>query len=360
MIPVCVLTGFLGSGKTTLLGKLLKSPAFARTAVIINEFGEVGLDHDLIETSDESFVTLQTGCLCCTIRGDLVLTLADILRRRDDGTVTPFDRVVIETSGLADPAPILHAVMSDDALAERLTLAGVVTTVDAVNGAATLVRQPESIKQVAVADRLVLTKTDLVDETPPALTNRLTALNPSAPVLPASFGDIDPALLFDARIWDPAAPSLPSPATGSPPRSRGGVPLGGGLGWGNEPHEHHGAHDRNRHDERIACFALIREQPIPAVALTLFLEVLAEHCGADLLRLKGIVAIAESPERPAVIHGVQHMFHAPGFLERWPSDDRRSRLIFIARDLPREFAEALLDAIEAEVRETATQQPRDP
>jgi G3E family GTPase len=332
VIPVCVLTGFLGSGKTTLLGRLLKSAEFARTAVIINEFGEIGLDHDLIETSDESFVTLQTGCLCCTIRGDLVLTLADILRRRDEGTVTPFDRVVIETSGLADPAPILHAVMSDDALAERLTLAGVVTTVDAVHGADTLERQPESIKQVAVADRLVLTKTDLVAETPPALADRLAALNPSAPVLPASFGDIDPARLFDARIWDPSG-KLTTPA--------------------HEPHHHHGAHDRNRHDERIACFALIRDEPIPAVALTLFLEVLAEHCGADLLRLKGIVAIAESPDRPAVIHGVQHMFHAPAFLARWPSDDRRSRLVFIARDLPRDFAEALLDAIEAEVRETA-------
>jgi G3E family GTPase len=331
MIPVCVLTGFLGSGKTTLLGRLLKSPAFARTAVIINEFGEIGLDHDLIETSDESFVTLQTGCLCCTIRGDLVLTLAYILRRRDEGTVTPFDRVVIETSGLADPAPVLHAVMSDDALAERLTLAGVVTTVDAVHGADTLDRQPESVKQVAVADRLVLTKTDLVAETPPALADRLAALNPSAPVLPASFGDIDPARLFDARIWDPSG-KLPDLVE--------------------EPHRHHGGHDRNRHDERIACFALIREQPIPAVALTLFLEVLAEHCGADLLRLKGIVAIAESPDRPAVIHGVQHMFHAPAFLARWPSDDRRSRLVFIARDLPRDFAEALLDAIEAEVRET--------
>jgi G3E family GTPase len=349
MIPVTVLTGFLGSGKTTLLGKLLTSPAFARTAVIINEFGEVGLDHDLIETSDESFVTLQTGCLCCSIRGDLVLTLADILRRRDEGTVTPFDRVVIETSGLADPAPILHAVMSDDALAERLSLAGVVTTVDAVNGAATLAQQPESVKQVAVADRLVLTKTDLVEETPAALSGRLAALNPSAPVLSASFGDIDPERLFDARIWDPSGKLEHDPEKWDPVFGKDHAQI---IKPAPEPHEHHGAHDRNRHDERIACFALIREQPIPAVALTLFLEVLAEHCGADLLRVKGIVAIAESPERPAVIHGVQHMFHAPAFLERWPSDDRRSRLVFIARDLPREFAEALLDAIEAEVRET--------
>jgi G3E family GTPase len=330
MIPVCVLTGFLGSGKTTLLGRLLKSPEFARTAVIINEFGEIGLDHELIETSDESFVMLQTGCLCCTIRGDLVLTLADILRRRDEGTLTPFDRVVIETSGLADPAPILHAVMSDDALAERLILTGVVTTVDAVHGAETLERQPESVKQVAVADRLVLTKIDLVGEYPPALADRLATLNPSAPVLPACFGDIDPARLFDARIWDPS----------------------GKLAALDAPHQDHGAHDRSPHGGRTKCFALTRDQPIPAVALTLFLEALAEHCGADLLRLKGIVGIAESPDRPAVIHGVQHVFHPPAFLDRWPSDDRRSRLVFIARDLPREFAESLLDAIEAEVRET--------
>jgi G3E family GTPase len=333
VIPVCVLTGFLGSGKTTLLGRLLKSPEFARTAVIINEFGEIGLDHDLIETSDESFVMLQTGCLCCSIRGDLVLTLADILRRRDQGTVTLFDRVVIETSGLADPAPILHAVMTDEALSERLMLAGVVTTVDAVHGAETLERQPESVKQVAVADRLVLTKTDLVPENPAALADRLAALNPSAPVLPACFGDIDPVRLFDARIWDPS---------------------GKLAALADTPHQDHGAHDRNPHDGRTQCFALIRNQPIPAVALTLFLEALAEHCGADLLRLKGIVDIAESPDRPAVIHGVQHVFHPPAFLDRWPSDDRRSRLVFIARDLPGEFAESLLDAIQAEVRETTT------
>jgi G3E family GTPase len=334
MIPVCVITGFLGSGKTTLLGRLLKSGDFARTAVIINEFGEVGLDHDLIATSDESFVTLQTGCLCCAIRGDLVLTLSDLLRRRDDGTVTPFTRVVIETSGLADPAPILHAVMSDDQLAERLTLAGVVTTVDAVNGADTLARQHEAVKQVAVADRLILTKTDLVDEQPHSLLDRLSALNPSAPVLPARFGAIDPARVFDQTVWQPPEilPDLPA-----------------ALAEAGE----HIAHDHS-HDEAIACFALIRDRPIRAVALTLFLEVLAEHCGADLLRLKGIVDIAESAGRPAVIHGVQHVFHPPGFLECWPSADRRSRIVFIVRDIPRAFVETLLAAIEAEVEETAS------
>jgi G3E family GTPase len=340
VIPVCVLTGFLGSGKTTLLARLLKSPEFARTAVIINEFGDVGLDHDLIEASDESFVELQTGCLCCTIRGDLVLTLADILRRRDDGLVAPFERVVIETSGLADPAPILHAVMSDDQLAERLVLAGVVTTVDAVNGVDTLSRQHESMKQVAVADRLILTKTDLVDAPPRALLDRLAALNPSAPVLSAAGGEIDPTCLFDAAIWDPS---------GKLPDVRAWLAEG--------PQRHPAEHDRSRHDERISCFALIRDRPIRAVALTLFLEILAEHCGADLLRLKGIVDMAESPRRPAVIHGVQHVFHPPGFLARWPSADHRSRLVFIVRDIPREFVETLLDAVEAEVCETLQKQP---
>ncbi|MBO0741969.1 MAG: GTP-binding protein, partial [Hyphomicrobiaceae bacterium] len=180
MIPVAVLTGFLGSGKTTLLGRLLRHPGFARTAVIINEFGEVGLDHELVEASKESFVELRTGCLCCAVRGDLARTLEDLLRRRDRGTVTPFERVAIETSGLADPAPILHTLMSDAELARRLALAAVVTTVDTVNGLATLERYPQSVKQVALADRLILTKTDLAHAQSVDLAARLAALNPTA------------------------------------------------------------------------------------------------------------------------------------------------------------------------------------
>ena len=327
MIPVSVLTGFLGSGKTTLLGRLLRHTQFARTAVIINEFGEVGLDHDHVETSEESFVTLQTGCLCCAVRGDLVLTLEDILRRRDAGEVTPFERVVIETSGLADPAPILHALMTDSGLAQRLAIAGVVATVDAVNGLATLARQPESLKQVAVADRLLLTKTDLVGSgEAEALAGRLSALNPGATVLTASFGDVAPERLF-ALEGDYAS----------------NVPMEG------LQHEH----DHDRHEAGLTCFAILREAPIRAVTLTLLLEVLAEHCGADLLRLKGLVNVAESPDRPAVIHGVQHVFHPPTWLERWPSADRRSRLVVIGRNLRQAWVEALLDALEAEVGEVA-------
>jgi G3E family GTPase len=329
MIPVVVLTGFLGSGKTTLLARLLRHPQFARTAVIINEFGEVGLDHDLVETSEESFVTLETGCLCCAVRGDLALTLEDILRRRDAGSVAPFERVVIETSGLADPAPILHAMMTDSGLAQRLALAGVVATVDAVNGLATLARQPESLKQVAVADRLLLTKTDLVSSgEAEAVARRLSALNPEAAVLTASFGEVAPERLFDAGR---------DAMRGVPPETL--------------PHAH--AHAHGGHAAEISCFAVLREAPIRAVTLTLLLEVLAEHLGADLLRLKGIVNIAESPERPAVIHGVQHVFRPPAWLERWPSADRRSRLVFIGRNLRQAWVEALLDALEAEVAEVA-------
>jgi G3E family GTPase len=337
VIPVSVLTGFLGSGKTTLLSHLLRRPEFARTAVVINEFGEVGLDHELVETSDESFVTLQTGCLCCTIRGDLVRTLDDLLRRRDAGAVPPFERVVVETTGLADPAPILHALMTDAALAGRMALAGVVATVDAVNGAGTLDRHAESVKQVAVADRLVLTKTDLPGAAPAALRARLAALNPAAPVLQADHGRIEPERLFDAGLYDPAgkAPDvarwLAAEAHAAPPRRHGH------------------AHDPNRHGAGIATFCLVRERPIRAVALALFLETLAEHRGADLLRVKGILDIAESPDRPAVIHGVQHVFHPPAWLDRWPSEDRRSRLVFITRDIPRAWIEQLLEALDEEV-----------
>ena len=327
MIPVSVLTGFLGSGKTTVLAQLLRRPEFSRTAVIINEFGEVGLDHDLVEASDESLVQLQTGCLCCAVRGDLVRTLEDLLRRREEGTVPPFERVLIETSGLADPAPILQSLMLDAALAGRLTLQGVVTTVDAVNGAETLRRQPESVKQVAVADRLLLTKTDLVDGDMRAVRDRIAAINPAAPIVAVTLGEVDPAQLFDAGDHVSA----------------------------DRYHEHDHHHHVETHASSIAFFAIVREEPIDAIVLTLFLEALAEHCGADLLRLKGIIRVTENADQPAVIHGVQHVFHPPAWLERWPSADRTSRLVFITRGIPRAWIEALLAAIEAEVHSISQQ-----
>jgi len=328
VIPVSVLTGFLGSGKTTMLRHLLRQPEFSRTAVIINEFGEVGLDHELIEASEDSFIELQTGCLCCKIRSDLAQTLQDLLRRRDEGRCAPFERIVIETSGLADPAPILQTLMTDATMAGRLVLGGVVTTVDAVNGAGTLAREEISRKQVAVADRIVLTKLDLAGPAEPVLLRRLEAFNAGAPVLIADHGRIDPQLAFSVGLYDPRTKSTDVNA------------------W--LAQETHG-HAHARHDAGITAYAIVRREPIRAVALTLFLEALTEHCGNDMLRLKGLVNILESPDRPAVIHGVQHVFHAPAWLDRWPSDDRRSRIVCITRRVPQRWVELLLEAIGEEV-----------
>jgi G3E family GTPase len=327
-IPVSVLTGFLGSGKTTLLSRLLRQPELSRAAVIINEFGEIGLDHELVEASDDTVVALTTGCLCCSVRSDLTETLHDLLRRRDAGTLPQeFDHIVIETSGLADPAPILHALMTDASLAERLALGSVVTTVDAVAGEGTLAREAVSRKQVAVADRIVLSKLDLAGGDAAALRRRIAALNPAAPTLCAVQGEIGAADLFGS------------------PNARPEIDA-----WLGETHTHSHVH----HDGEMKSFALVRTAPIRAVALTLFLEALAEQCGGDLLRLKGIVNIAEYPERPAVIHGVQHVFHAPAWLERWPSADRTSRMVFITRRIPQRWVELLLDAIGAEVECVST------
>jgi G3E family GTPase len=322
-IPVSVLTGFLGSGKTTMLAHLLRQREFSRTAVIVNEFGEIGLDHELIEASDDSLIALTTGCLCCKVRTDLAQTLQDLLRRREAGTCARFDRIVVETSGLADPAPILQTLMTDATIAEQLALGVVVTTVDAVTGANTLTREDVSKKQVAVADRIVLTKLDLAGEAHPTLRDRVAALNAGAPVLAADHGRIDARELFGDNLCG-GSKSLDQ-------------------AWLAQDLPHHA------HDADIGTYAILRAQPLHAVTLTLFLETLAEHCGADLLRLKGIVNISESPDRPAVIHGVQHVFHAPAWLECWPSDDRRSRIVFITRGLPQRWVEVLLDAIEAEV-----------
>jgi G3E family GTPase len=327
-IPVSVLTGFLGSGKTTMLRHLLGQPEFSRTAVIINEFGEVGLDHELIEASEDSFIELQTGCLCCKIRTDLAQTLQSLLRRRDEGRCAPFNRIVIETSGLADPAPILQTLMTDANIADRLVLGGVVTTVDAVNGAGALAREGISQKQVAVADRIVLTKLDLAGPARPVLLRRLEELNAGAPVLVADHGRIDSLLVFNSGLYDPQTKSTDVNA------------------WLAEAT--HG-HSHARHDADIKAYAIVRQEPIQAMALTLFLEALAEHCGNDILRLKGLVNILQSPDRPAVIHGVQHVFHAPAWLDRWPSEDRSSRIVFITRRIPQRWVQVLLEAIVEEV-----------
>jgi G3E family GTPase len=332
VIPVSVITGFLGSGKTTLLGRLLRDPAMSRTAVIINEFGAIGLDHELIETSDESFIQLSNGCLCCNVRSDLVLTLGDLAARRAAGTVPPFERVVVETTGLADPAPILHALMTDRDLCEVYALDGVITTVDAVTGLATLDRHTEALRQAAVADRIVLTKTDLPEAQAAEIKARLATVNPGAPLLAVVNGAIAPDALFDCGLYD---------SDGKHPDVHAWL--------AHEAAADAGGHARHYHQDDITSFCLVRDAPLRAVTLALFLSALAENCGADLLRMKGIVRVVEVPERPAVIHGVQHVYHAPLWLAQWPSADRRTRMVFIGRNIRESWVKSLLDMLDAEV-----------
>jgi G3E family GTPase len=327
-IPVLVLTGFLGSGKTTLLNALLRDPALKDAAVIINEFGEIGIDHLLVETAFEDAVLLKSGCICCTVRGDLVDTLETLWERRTTGQIPAFTRVLIETTGLAEPGPVMRTLMAEPALAARFRLSGVITTVDAVNGGAQLDRHPESVQQAALADRLVITKTDLADPaTVAGLVRRLTALNPGAPQMRAVRGKVDPASLLEIGLYDP---------------QRRDADTERWLASAAYDDRHH-SHDVNRHGD-IRTFCVTRDRPVAWPAFRRWLEALASLRGPDLLRLKGIVHV-EGAAGPVVVHGVQHVFHPPTVLPRWPADDdRRTRLVFIVRSIERDAIEASLNA----------------
>ena len=340
--PLTVITGFLGAGKTTLLNRLLKDPALAETLVIINEFGEIGLDHLLIEKVESDMILLSSGCLCCTIRGDLIETLEDLLRRRDNDRIAPFKRVVIETTGLADPAPILQTIMFHPYLMLRFRLEGVITLVDALTGAATLDAHEEAVKQAAVADRLVLTKTDLVSDVDRpalgALRARLAELNPGALQLDAAAGEATATRLLDAGLYD---------IDGKVPNVRqwlNAEAFDDAHGHDHSHHAHAHHHDVNRHDARIAAFCLRFARPVEIAALDLFLELMRNAYGANLLRVKGIVALADDPGRPLIVHGVQHIFHSPQRLETWPDEDHTTRMVFILRDMEPGFVEGLWNA----------------
>jgi G3E family GTPase len=309
--PVTLITGCLGSGKTTLLQRLLLDPALSDTAVLINEFGEIGLDHHLLERIDEAMVMLQSGCVCCTIRGELSTAIKDLHSRRERGLLPPFRRLVIESTGLADPFPILSTVRSDPVLRHHFGLGNVITTVDAVNGARQLDAQPESIKQVAVADRLVLTKTDLATaEVVDCLTQRLRHINPGAPLWRGAEDDIDADALLSAdgdgvEHWQRVDR----------------------LGdTGHTPDDHH------RHADDIRTLALSFDEPVDWTRFGIWLTMLLHRHGDALLRVKGILNVADAAT-PVAVHAVQHLVHPPRHLGAWPDGDRRSRLVFIARGL---------------------------
>ncbi len=329
-IPVSLLTGFLGSGKTTVLNHLLQQPGIDHTAVIVNEFGEIGLDHELVVGGKEDMVLLNNGCLCCTVRGDLVNTLRDLMMVRMRGDVPPFERVIVETTGLADPAPILHTLMGDDLTTRYYRLDGVITTVDAVNGEATLDGQFESVKQAAVADRLLITKTDLADAAAiAALEGRLAEINPAAPRIAVVDGAVAPDDLFNAGLYDPAA-KIPDVDKWLKEEAY----------TDHDTHGHH-SHDVNRHDDNIRAFCVTYDEPVRLDAVEQWFDLIMLLKGPDLLRVKGIVNVVEM-DGPVVIHGVQHVFHPPAELEAWPSDDRRTRIVFITRNVDRQLLEDTL------------------
>lgn len=358
-IPVNVLTGFLGAGKTTLLNRLLADPALANALVVINEFGEVGLDHLLVERIDEELVLLSSGCLCCMVRSDLVEALLRFARQRELGEVRAFDRVVIETTGLADPAPVLHTLMNDPALAQAYGLDAVVTVVDAVNGDVTLDAHAEALKQAAVADRIVLTKTDLLD-TPERrlgaerLRERLLQLNPGARIVDAATIEATCEKLFDSGLFSPEG-KIPDVARWLSEEAYAGHGHHGQAhrdhspGSHDDDHHEHQHYDVNRHDDRVRAFCLDTDRAVSFATLEMFFTLLTGLHGPRLLRVKGVIRVAEEPERPLVIHGVQHVIHAPVRLERWPQgDSRRSRLVFITRDLDERVVEGLFAAFMGE------------
>jgi G3E family GTPase len=295
--PVTLLTGFLGSGKTTLLRRLLADPALGDTAVIINEFGEVGIDHHLVERLDDQMVLLNSGCLCCTIRGELADAMRDLHSRRERGVIPPFRRLVIESTGLADPFPVLSTLKADPVLRHHFRAAGVVTTVDAVNGFAQLDSHIESVRQAAIADVIALTKTDLAEEAATArLIARLGAMNPAAPLLRAAEGPLDAEALLQSG--------------------------GGGFKAIAEPQTAAPAHAAAR------AFSIIVDEPLDWTAFGVWLTMLLNRHGTRILRVKGILAL-QGEERPVAVHGVQHLVHAPTHMSHWPNEDRRSRIVFI-------------------------------
>jgi len=332
-LPVTVITGFLGSGKSTLVKKLLTRPEMDRVAVIVNEFGEVGIDNELIAEVSENMTLLSNGCLCCTVRTDLEETLREMFIKRRAGEIIDFTRVVIETSGMADPTPVVHTLLTDGLVFSRYRLDGVVTLIDAINGPGQLRDFPEAAKQVALADRLVITKTDLAQaDAIDALRAQLVAANPYAALHTAVQGEIDPALLLDVIPARPREAQVDSWLFGTQ-KAEGGEEGAGYLA------------DRVRaeHTVNVSSFVLTFDHPFSWDAFAAVTQLLTSLRGPDLLRVKGLVNIA-GEAGPVVVQGAQHLFHPPVALAAWPGEDLRSRLVFITRNIPKQAVEGLFAA----------------
>ncbi len=328
-LPITLLTGFLGSGKTTVLNHLVRT--LPRTAILMNEFGEVALDHQLLQKMEGPMALLSGGCVCCTISGSLSPTLKNLWMARQKGDIPAFERVIIETTGIADPVPVLDNLLHDNWVRARFRLDGVVTTVDALFGMGQLDEHAEAVKQVAVADRLLLTKTDLAPaDTVAALRERLATLNPSADIVTVTHGALDPAVIQNLGLWNAETRSLETLRWLKPQRYQ---PASAGP-FGGKPRP-------DRHDTRIQAFSVVIDAPLDRYGLQSALGMLTSFRAENLLRFKALVNLA-GDDKPVVLHGVQHVLYPEVTLDAWPDDDRRSRFVFIVRDLEPEFVARLL------------------
>ncbi|WP_312407758.1 CobW family GTP-binding protein [Rhizobium sp.] len=376
-IPVSIITGFLGAGKSTLLNRMLRDPAAKDIAVIINEFGEVGIDNLLVEASGDSMIELSNGCLCCTVRGELVDTLASMMDAIQTGRAKPITRVVIETTGLADPAPVMQSVMGNPVIAQNFELEGVVTVVDAVNGLATLGAHPEAVKQVAVADRLIVSKQTLADAGQlSALRARLVSLNPRAPVSDGDDASVSSLSMLANGLYDPSSKIADVDrwlrdeiAADQHDHHHHDHDHDGGCDCGHDHgdnhghhhhahdhghhhhHHHHHHHDVSRHGDDIRSFSIVHDRPIDPMAIDMFVDLLRSAHGEKLLRMKAVVKLSDNPERPLVLHGVQAIFHPPQRLPRWPEgSDQKTRMVLITKGLTEEFVADLFAAFTGEPR----------
>ncbi|MGO9420656.1 CobW family GTP-binding protein [Roseiarcus sp.] len=352
-IPVTLVTGFLGSGKTTFINAALRSPELAKSLVVVNEFGEVGLDHQLFAKSSDSVVVLENGCLCCTVRSDLVGTLNSMYHARQAAEIPTFDNVVIETSGLAEPGPVLQAFLSEPTLDGLYRVASVVTLVDAVNWAGTSEAHQESVRQVALADRIRITKLDMVtgdrQNSASRLRLELRQINPSAEIADVDWSSEEVARLLTSPGFDTADPE-------ADPRPWLNV-----LAYQESAHDHDSCghdHDHHEHGQAdhahashlegrgIENFVLTRESPLTREEAQFLLDGIAQNLGPGLLRVKGLVNIAEEPGRPAVIQGAQHLLHTMTWLDRWPDNDRQTRIVFITQNIPRDSLKDIIDLLD--------------